>query len=53
MPNNPTAINQGQKQPVSFLFGEDLRLTDASGHECWIRVMDIRGQAALVEYRAV
>jgi len=38
---------------VNFIFGEELRLTDAYGRECWIRIMDITGQSALVEYRPV
>ena len=47
------AINDGQSQPVSFVPGEELRLTDASGRELVIRIVDIRGRSALVEYRAV
>ena len=45
------AINQGEQQPVHFLPGEDLRLTDAEGKEMTIRIVDIVGQSALVEYR--
>ena len=44
------AINEGQRQPVHFLLGEKLRLTDADGNELWIRVIDIVGKSALVEY---
>ena len=45
------AINQGEQQPVHFLPGEDLRLTDADGTEMIIRIVDITGRSALVEYR--
>lgn len=46
------AINEGQAQPVYFLLGEELRLTDADGNERWVRIIDIAGRSALVEYRA-
>ena len=46
------AINRGQPQPVPFLPGEELRLTDADGHELWARIVDIVGRSALVEYHA-
>ena len=45
------AINQGEQQPVHFLPGEDLRLTDADGTEMLIRIIDIVGRSALVEYQ--
>ena len=45
------AINQGEQPPVHFLPGEDLRLTDADGTEMFVRVVDIVGRSALVEYR--
>ena len=44
------AIDEGKPQPVSFLFGEQLRLTDAEGRECRLRVIDIAGRSALVEH---
>ena len=47
------AIDEGKAQPVSFLFGEPLRLTDAEGRECWLRIIDIAGRSALVEYRPI
>ena len=47
------AINQGRPQPVHFLLGEELRLTDANGREMFVRIVDIVGQSALVEYRPV
>ena len=46
------AVNEGRQQPVHFLFGEELRLTDAFGHDRWIRIIDITGRSALIEYRA-
>lgn len=46
------AINQGRAQPVHFLLGEELRLTDASGNERWVRFIAIEGRSALVEYRS-
>ena len=45
------AINQGQQQPVHFVPGEELRLTDAEGKEMLVRIVDIVGRSALVEYR--
>ena len=46
-----TAINEGEQQPVHFIPGEDLRLTDAEGTELLVRIVDIVGRSALVEYR--
>ena len=46
------AINQGQQQPVHFVPGEDLRLTDVNGVEMNGRIVEIVGRSALVEYRA-
>ena len=45
------AINGGKQQPVHFLPGEDLRLTDADGKELIVRIAAIVGSSALVEYR--
>ena len=45
------AINGGEMQPVHFLPGEDLQLTDAEGAELLARIIDIVGRSALVEYR--
>ena len=47
------AVNQGQPQPVHFIPGEDLRLTDADGNERWARIVAITGRSSLVEYRPV
>ncbi len=48
---SPIAVNGGKTQPVPFTPGEELRLKDAEGQERVIRVVDIRGRPALVEYR--
>ena len=45
------AINKGQPQPVHFIPGEDLRLTDANGRELMVCIVAIIGRSALVEYR--
>lgn len=45
------AINEGQPQPVHFIFGEDLRLTDTHGRELSVRIVAIIGRSALIEYR--
>ena len=44
------AINEGKQQPVHFIPGEDLRLTDADGRELMVRIIAIIGRSALVEY---
>ena len=45
------SINEGEQQPVHFMLGEDLRLTDAEGKELIVRIVAIVGRSALVEYR--
>ena len=45
------AVNEGKQQPVSFLFGEELQLTDAFGHEYRVRVINVTGRSSLIEYR--
>ena len=45
------AINEGLPQPVHFIPGEEMRLTDAEGNQLAIRVVHITGRSALVEYR--
>ena len=45
------SVNEGRRQPVHFLLGEELRLTDADGNETWARIVEIVGRSALVEYR--
>ena len=45
------AINEGKQQPVHFIPGEDLRLTDANGKELVVHIVEIVGRSALVEYQ--
>ena len=45
------AINQGLQQPVQFGFNEDLHLTDANGREALVRIVDIVGRSALLQYQ--
>ncbi len=45
------AINSGKQQPVTFVPGEEMRLTDANGVERIIRIIEILGRSALVEYQ--
>ena len=45
------AIDGGRQQPVHFDPGEELHLEDADGSERRIRILDIVGRSALVEYR--
>lgn len=44
------AIDEGRQQPVSFLLGKPMRLTDAHGADFSITIIDILGRSALVEY---
>ena len=44
------AINEGRQQPVSFVLGDELRLTDAEGRTMLVRIVEILGRSALVEY---
>ena len=43
-------VNEGRQQPVAFVPGEDLRLTDADGTDLLARIIDIVGRSSLVEY---
>ena len=43
-------IDEGKQQPVHFIPGEDLQLTDAEGTGLRVRIVDIAGRSALVEY---
>ena len=45
------AINEGQPQPVHFVPGEELRLTDAKGNRLLARIAAVAGRSALLEYR--
>ncbi len=44
------AIDEGRQQPVHFTPGEKLQLTDAEGTERHVRIIEIVGRSALVEY---
>jgi len=44
------AINKGRPQPVHFVPGEILRLTDAAGSELHVKIVDIFGMLSLLEY---
>jgi len=45
------SVNEGSPQPVPFVLGEKLRLVDAHGTRAGIRIIDIVGASALVEYQ--
>ena len=45
------AINEGRQQPVHFVPGEDVRLTDADGRKMRVRIVEVLGRSALMEYR--
>ncbi|MDE0046119.1 MAG: putative DNA binding domain-containing protein [bacterium] len=44
------AIDGGKQQPVHFIPGETLHLTDAEGAELNVRIIDVVGRSVLVEY---
>ena len=45
------AVNDSRREPHSFVPGDDLRLTDADGTQRLVRILDVVGRSALVEYR--
>ena len=45
------AVNDARREPHSFVPGEGLHLTDAAGSERFVRILDVVGRSALVEYR--
>ena len=45
------AIEEGRQQPVHFRLGRPMKLTDASGAELSVAIVDIIGRSSLVEYR--
>ncbi len=47
------AIDEGRTQPVPFRLGKPMRLTDASGAELSITIIDMIGRSSLLEYRPV
>ena len=48
-PTSPST--RGKSSPFHFALGEDLRLTDADGREAMVRIVDVVGRSALLEYR--
>ncbi len=44
------AVNGGHRQPVAFRLDEDMHLMDAEGGERRVRVREIVGRAALIDY---
>ena len=44
------AINEGRPQPVQFIPGEEVRLTDADGNVLLVYIVDVVGRSSLVEY---
>ena len=44
------AIDEGKQQPVPFKLNQPLRLTDVNGVEWIVRVIDMIGESALLEY---
>ncbi len=47
---NNIAINGSRQEPHAFVPGEDFHLTDADGKERRVRILDVVGKSALVEY---
>ena len=47
------AVARGRPQPVHFVPGEELRLTDCDGAERLVRILEVVGRSALLEYRLV
>ena len=45
------AIGQGRPQPVFFVPGEELQLTDSVGKALLVRIAEVVGRSALVEFR--
>ena len=47
------SIDEGKPQPVHFFLGDEIQLTDAEGTRLSVRIVDIVGRSALVEYFSV
>ena len=47
------AINEGAPQPVIFALSEELRLVDAEGARFQLRIHQVIGSTALIEYRLI
>ena len=48
---NNIVVDGSRQEPHSFVPGGDLHLTDAVGKERLVRILDVVGRSALVEYR--
>ena len=46
------SVNDGERQPIPFVIGEELRAIDPDGREKRLRIFDVTGRSALVEYHA-
>ena len=44
------SIGGSRREPHSFVPGDELHLTDADGRELLVRILDVVGRSALVEY---
>jgi len=44
------AIDDGRQQPVSFRYGNSIRLTDSFGIQISVKILNITGRAVLLEY---
>ncbi len=44
-------INDGARQPLDFIPGEELVLRDADGRSAYVRLIHMSGRTALVDYR--
>lgn len=47
------SIDEGKQQPVHFKLNQPLRLTDASGYECIVRIVEMIGKTALLEHETL
>ena len=45
------AVEDGEQQPVHFVLGQELLLTDADGREKVIRIVEFLGRSFILEYR--
>lgn len=45
------AIEGGKQQPVHFVLGQELLLTDADGREKVVKIVEILGRSSILEYR--
>lgn len=45
------AIDGGKQQPVKFELGRPIRAVDSTGTKCILKILEIRGDASLLEYQ--